>query len=366
MSKKSSSTIQIFDLIGRFFDERGKALLPLTIEVFSSLLRIFERLTADYSRIVRFDQVHSILKRYAQWLLGQRCHTRIPGAEVSGWNSEHTNTANCIHVWETSQVLLFLVHYRALLREHLQREILDAANFIAVRPQLKSYMPRDAAQCAEKEPCQSVQLYRGIWTNFIGPRMTRPNGGNFSILLYGPPGTGKTTFAEYVAAMLGWELVTLSPSDFVERGDQGVEARAKAIFRSLEELSEKVILFDEIDRLLLDRNSPEYSKQDDIFQFMTPSMLTKLRNLRRQEKSIFIIATNYEERIDPAVKRPGRIDDRILVLPPDKRYREFFLSDQLKHKNLGLARPIRLGKWLSKSQLSILLPSSRMPYETHL
>jgi hypothetical protein len=83
--------------------------------------------------------------------------------------------------------------------------------------------------------------------------------------------------------MLGWELVILSPSDFIERGDQGVEARAKVIFNSLQEISEKVVLFDEIDRLLLDRDSPEYARQDDIFQFMTPSMLTKLRTLRRLE-----------------------------------------------------------------------------------
>ena len=34
-----------------------------------------------------------------------------------------------------------------------------------------------------------------------------------------------------------------------------MEARAKAIFKSLEEQSEVVILFDEIDRMILDRDS---------------------------------------------------------------------------------------------------------------
>lgn len=93
-----------------------------------------------------------------------------------------------------------------------------------------------------------------------------------------------------------------------------------------------MILFDEIDRLLLDRDSPEYARQDDIFKFMTPGMLTKLRTLRRLERCVFIVATNYEDRIDPAAKRHGRIDDRILVLPPDKHYREIFLQKQLEKK----------------------------------
>jgi hypothetical protein len=105
-------------------NQTGHALLPLTIEVFSSLLRISERLVSDGSRAINFDAIHSILKRYAQWLLGQRSIIPISGGLVSGWSSEHTNARDCVHVWETSQVLLFLVHYRALLQEQLQRGIL--------------------------------------------------------------------------------------------------------------------------------------------------------------------------------------------------------------------------------------------------
>ncbi len=52
----------------------------------------------------------------------------------------------------------------------------------------------------------------------------------------------------------------------------------------LRQLTEKVrhnpycvILFDEIDRLILDRDSKAYSEQSDVFQFMTPSMLIKIQ-----------------------------------------------------------------------------------------
>jgi len=71
----------------------------------------------------------------------------------------------------------------------------------------------------------------------------------------------------------------------------------------------------------------------DLFQFMTPSMLVKLADLRNKKKIIFIIATNYEERIDKAIKRVGRIDKEYLVLPPDKNRRKELLSKFITEKN---------------------------------
>jgi SpoVK/Ycf46/Vps4 family AAA+-type ATPase len=55
-------------------------------------------------------------------------------------------------------------------------------------------------------------------------------------------------------------------------------------------------------------------------------MLTKLNELRRSKGILFIIATNYENRIDPAIKRSGRIDRKYLVLPPDMEGRKRIIS----------------------------------------
>src|SRR5262249_23912624 len=87
-----------------------------------------------------------------------------------------------------------------------------------------------------------------------------------------------------------------------------------------------IVLFDEIDQFLLDRNSTLYNDQDDVFKFMTPGMLTKLQNLREAEGVIFIIATNYYERIDSAIKRRGRIDDHFLLSIPDQKQRLILLA----------------------------------------
>jgi len=100
----------------------------------------------------------------------------------------------------------------------------------------------------------------------------------------------------------------------------------------LEDQFDAVILLDEIDRMILDRSSKGYNAQGDFFQFMTPGMLTKLRNLRKKELCIFIIATNYRERIDSAVIRKGRIDEHLLMSVPDKKARIKILKDLILKK----------------------------------
>jgi hypothetical protein len=69
---------------------------------------------------------------------------------------------------------------------------------------------------------------------------------------------------------------------------------------------------------------------------MTPGMLVKLRDLRKAKRAIFVICTNYEDRIDKAAKRQGRIDESLLVLPPDWSNRIRILIQELivNHKSL--------------------------------
>ena len=126
-------------------------------------------------------------------------------------------------------------------------------------------------------------------------------------------------------------LLTVTPSDFLASGGELIEARAKAIFQVIEQQRNSLVLFDEIDQLLLDRDSELYGAQGDVFKLLTPGMLTKLNDLTSARRVLFVIATNYYERIDRAIKRPGRIDAQYLVLPPAmaarRRYLKRFVKD---------------------------------------
>jgi predicted ATPase len=126
-----------------------------------------------------------------------------------------------------------------------------------------------------------------------------------SVVLHGPAGTGKTTLAESLAVTCGVELVEVTPSDISQAGTDGVEGRSRAVFEALGLLSKVVILFDEFDPLL-QRRSDDGRGERNIFMFLTPGMLPKLKLLHEQAALRQVAAV-----------RQGRFDKKIGIYPPD-------------------------------------------------
>jgi cytidylate kinase len=334
---------------------QGHALLPLSVEIANSLLRICQYQKFTGIRGGYFSGHLALFRTYVNWLRTRVVRGTAPmGNEKAkpfiGWHSEHVHVQGKIHPWETSQVLLFLIHYRDMLAEHTADTLLGKANLDckwlsrkeekykdlqALKSHLKDFEPLATFISETNAANTDYDVFGQVLNRYLLPRgfakkPVRTAEADCSLLLYGPPGTGKSTVAEEIAKALEWELITVTPSDFIARGEAEVEARAKAIFKTLEEQSHKVILLDEIDRLILDRDSAYYREQTDLFQFMTPSMLVKLRDLRRAGQSIFLIATNYEERIDAAAKRKGRIDRKLIFAPPDSGQRARILKSEIQ------------------------------------
>jgi len=332
---------------------QGLALLPLSVEIANSLIRICKHLETEEEADAYFSKHVELFKRYAAWLYTRvaRGVARVPGnpkrIPFIGWHSEHVHVPREINPWETSQVIIFLTQYKCMLQEHIARMSLKKANLFVEKLKQENVHSSPIGywqkRCEVKEPLLGLpktspySVFGHIRTLYIEPRsndtlMIRGGKPHYSLLLYGPPGTGKSSIAEDLAKTLNWRIIRIAPSDFIARGEAEVEARAKNIFQTLGEQKNVVILFDEIDRLILDRDSKLYREQSDIFKFMTPGMLVKLRKLWEKQSSIFIIVTNYEEHIDLAAKRVGRIDYKFLVTPPDKRQRLEIFKREIKEK----------------------------------
>ena len=313
---------------------QGTVLPPISTEIGNALLRICGMVETSFGAAL-FALCQPPLRRYAEWLLSRRVNGRAVNAdgleaEFSGWHSDHVLAADTVHLWMTANTVLFLHDYTAFLRRHVRR--ISGFSVVSKEECRAEAEGQDCrTELAGREPLADVDsqsLYCAtdrLIEDFVKPWLAREPK-NFSMLLYGPPGTGKTSFAKLLAGSLGWELVQLSPSDFVRGGEAEVEDHAKAVFLALEQMSTVVVLFDEIDRLLLDRDAKAYITQGDIFQFMTPGMLTKINDLGAKKRLIFIISTNYAERIDGAIKRAGRIDQQFLWLPPDAKRRRSILA----------------------------------------
>jgi hypothetical protein len=311
---------------------KGLSLFPISVDIANALMRACHLFDGDELFDTFSSSSISLFRRYWQWLRARMIRLRVGGVDYVGWNSEHVNDARVIHVWETSQVLEFLIAYRRHLQAHIGRNTLVLSRFNVKTTAALVHKPWKQI-ILEYEPVkslgQSYKIYSRVEKDFVkGWRHNDKK--SYSMLLYGPPGTGKTTLAENLAKFLRFRIINISVSDFISAGSGEIEARAKAIFDVLNSQSNCVVLLDEIDQLVLDRDSARYSQQQDVFQFMTPGMLTKLNDLRAGERIIFVIATNYENRIDSAIKRAGRIDRQYLVLPPDRGARRRILGDILK------------------------------------
>jgi SpoVK/Ycf46/Vps4 family AAA+-type ATPase len=142
-----------------------------------------------------------------------------------------------------------------------------------------------------------------------------------SAILFGPPGTSKTTLVESIAGALGWSYLEIHASSFVVNGMESVHQRADWIFSRIMELDRCVVLFDEIDELVRereDRESHVYSR------FLTTSMLPKIAELWKQRRVLYFVATNSFKYFDFAIARNQRFDARLFVAPPsfEKKLKE--------------------------------------------
>ncbi len=160
----------------------------------------------------------------------------------------------------------------------------------------------------------------------------RPAEHGVSFILYGPPGSGKTHAVSVMAQELGWPLISLSPSNFIRYGADKMEELALQVFEDLGELYHAVVFFDECDEIFRSRSDQSAVSRNSL-SFATASMLPKLQALSKRQRVIFVLATNYLQNIDDAVRRDGRFNDRLLVDRPHS-------GERLDHICNKILRPI--------------------------
>jgi len=157
--------------------------------------------------------------------------------------------------------------------------------------------------------------------------ITIPNG----MLLYGPPGCGKTFIAEKFAEEIDSNFFKLKPSDINSKYINETEEKINKIFKEAEKKAPTVIFIDEIDAVAPNRNS-------NLSQMQASSvneLLSQMSNC--SEKGIFLIAaSNYPEKIDPALLRRGRIDRIFYVPPPDFKARLEMFKIYLEERPVDL------------------------------
>ncbi len=151
------------------------------------------------------------------------------------------------------------------------------------------------------------------------------------ILLVGPPGTGKTLLARAVAGEANVPFFHMSGSDFVELFVGVGAARVRDLFRRAKQSAPAIIFIDEIDAVGRQRGAGLGGGHDEREQTLN-QLLVEMDGFDVREGIVLIAATNRPDILDRALLRPGRIDKKIVVDPPDIRGREAILRIHMRGK----------------------------------
>ena len=152
---------------------------------------------------------------------------------------------------------------------------------------------------------------------------------NGGLLLYGPPGCGKTYIARALAGEVGAAFMSIRISDVLGQYFGESEGNLHDIFETARANAPVVLFLDEIDAVGLKRSAATSS----YMRALTNQLLMELDGIGSENEGVFILAaTNTPWDVDPALRRPGRFDRCVAVLPPDGPARQAVLYHHLKSR----------------------------------
>ena len=167
------------------------------------------------------------------------------------------------------------------------------------------------------------------------PELRRTYGANLrgGLLLWGPPGCGKTFLARAVAGELGARFVTVGLHQILDMWLGNSEKQLHELFEAARRNTPCVLFFDELDAIGHSRMNLGRSAARNV----VAQLLVELDGVDSSNEGIFVIgATNQPWDVDPALRRPGRFDRTMLLLPPDAEARAAILRYHLKGRPLGV------------------------------
>ena len=140
-------------------------------------------------------------------------------------------------------------------------------------------------------------------------------------LLYGPPGTGKTLLAKAVAKEAEANFISVKSSDLLSKWYGESEQQLSRLFARARQVAPCVIFIDEIDSLVPARGTSN-TGEPQVTARVVNTILAEMDGMEELNSIVLIGATNRPALVDPALLRPGRLDELIYVGTPDAGGRE--------------------------------------------
>lgn len=140
------------------------------------------------------------------------------------------------------------------------------------------------------------------------------------VLFYGPPGTGKTMLAKAIANECQANFISIKGPELLTMWFGESEANVRDVFDKARAAAPCVMFFDELDAIAKSRGGSS-GDAGGAGDRVINQILTEMDGMNAK-KNVFVIgATNRPDQIDPAILRPGRLDQLIYISLPDEASR---------------------------------------------
>jgi hypothetical protein len=302
--------------------------MPFTRLPFASLL-IADNLTdleplvafAPQSSLVRIPLPSAAELQAALGLLQKEYPQTIPaGTDLAGLAGQMTG------------VSISTLEQLTKVRAHKQ-EVLQASDFAVMK---KGMVEHDAPGLVEfMEPRCSLEDYHGqeslkrwlrqdvmLWR--ANDLKSLPMG----YLLCGPVGTGKTFLVECLAGEAGVPVLKLK--NFREKWIGSSEGNLEKIFRLMRALGRCIVFVDEADQTLGRRESG--SGDSGLSGRLYSMIAQEMSDTANRGKVIWVLASSRPDLIEVDLKRPGRIDLKVPILPTTTQAESAGLLAALAHR----------------------------------
>ena len=203
----------------------------------------------------------------------------------------------------------------------------------STEPDMPGYVESPGVTLADVGGLEHVK--QRLETTFLGPlrhpelREAFASSLRGGLMLYGPPGCGKTFLARALAGELSAGFISIGVTDVLDPYLGEAERKLHELFEVARRSTPCVVFLDEIDALGQKRSHLRGSAGRSVVN----QLLTEMDAIDRSNEGLFFLAaTNHPWDVDTALRRPGRFDRTLLVLPPDEPAREAIIQFHLRNR----------------------------------
>ncbi len=232
----------------------------------------------------------------------------------------------------------------------LQSGVGNAASKLSERPKLrfKDVIGNEEA----KRALNRVKTFLQDPSGYLKVGAKAPRG----VLMIGPPGTGKTLLAKALAGESRANFIAVDGSYFTSMFYGAGVAKVKELFKLARRHAPCVLFIDEVDGIGKRTSGGDMRGGESELNRIINRVLTEMDGFGSMEGVVVVAATNHEENIDPAMRRPGRFDIPVHMslptLPERAKLFEMYIAKVVHDNSADTAVLARMTPGMSPADIA--------------